>query len=915
MKIFEDKDKCIKCRKIIIFRNGKKINYCENCKGNLCDVCNDLHYADNPGHTVVYPKVKLFNQKEDYSSIPELQCKLCDKNLSNKVDSPITFCDNCDGSLCNRCSIRHINEYPTHKSELKMYFPDNQQGMYNIQGYSCMSCGNKLKLMNNGEVEFCKDCKGYLCDKCKNQHNYLNPGHYKKILNTQILEKGNEGFKMPKLVCISCNKNMEDKINKNIDYCGNCNGSLCKDCKKNHNPKHGLRIRKYIFVEPSSKNKDNIPEDEKKKKCIICKKKVIKINDTNYCNQCMGDICDSCNYNHNKDFPGHNLIIRKYLAEKIKIPDDEQSKKVSYNIDDNVDNADNNKNYSYQFPNSKCLSCKEDLSLLDENSNINQCSDCKGNLCLKCSKNHNKTHKLNPIRIKIYKGKINKLGSSCVSCRDKVNNETPYYNCENCQGDLCNKCSYVHYKSKPNHKIYLVRYKYNIPNGDEDKKIKENKEILLNCGMCSKKIEKGRNVYCNNCRDNLCEECYNIHYKKYPNHIIKISKGYYQKEQKDRNEGSKNNCKICNKNLENQNNRYFCSKCQGDLCISCSYNHKNAYPGHSIVIKENNNELGEISDTNRNNLSMNLRMKSKGEHCNSCGISLLNRINVTSFNCDYCDDSFCNKCINSHYKLYPEHKKSEFKSEKKEHHKNVSQENVPSYNITFSSETEEKCDQCQINKPVYYCNQCKFKFCKECKVKHYSKHSSHVIVTYKTTSRVGIRKSIDSRNINIKKIEESINKDINMTEIKDRDNKDKKEEKKEKKINDYSCFMCKIPHSKCPSRIYYTCSDCKNYICSNCKKNHDVKYYSHILANPHKFGEDEKIEDTHRRYASVGARNIKRVKKAQEEKRRCSRLVRLETRKNFCVNCKKTDQKLNMCKKCNKFYCPKCIKNGQHKCF
>jgi hypothetical protein len=120
---------------------------------------------------------------------------------------------------------------------------------------------------------------------------------------------------------------MEDKINKNIDYCGNCNGSLCKDCKKNHNPKHGLRIRKYIFIEPKNKDNYNIPEDEIKKKCISCKKKLIKINDANYCNQCMGELCDSCNNNHNKEFPGHNLIIRKYLAEKIKEPDEEQSKK------------------------------------------------------------------------------------------------------------------------------------------------------------------------------------------------------------------------------------------------------------------------------------------------------------------------------------------------------------------------------------------------------------------------------------------------------------------------------------------------------------------------------------------------------------------------------------------------------------
>jgi len=52
-----------------------------------------------------------------------------------------------------------------------MYFPDNQQGIYNIQGYNCLSCGNKLKLMNNREIKLSKNNKRYLCDKCKKQNN------------------------------------------------------------------------------------------------------------------------------------------------------------------------------------------------------------------------------------------------------------------------------------------------------------------------------------------------------------------------------------------------------------------------------------------------------------------------------------------------------------------------------------------------------------------------------------------------------------------------------------------------------------------------------------------------------------------------------------------------------------------------
>ena len=54
-KIYKDKYKCNICKKDLFIRNGLKINYCENCKENLCDVCKDMHYANNPGHKILNP--------------------------------------------------------------------------------------------------------------------------------------------------------------------------------------------------------------------------------------------------------------------------------------------------------------------------------------------------------------------------------------------------------------------------------------------------------------------------------------------------------------------------------------------------------------------------------------------------------------------------------------------------------------------------------------------------------------------------------------------------------------------------------------------------------------------------------------------------------------------------------------------
>lgn len=56
-KIYKDKNRCYICKKDLYLRNGLKINYCENFKENLCDVCKDMHYANNPGLWIIFPKV------------------------------------------------------------------------------------------------------------------------------------------------------------------------------------------------------------------------------------------------------------------------------------------------------------------------------------------------------------------------------------------------------------------------------------------------------------------------------------------------------------------------------------------------------------------------------------------------------------------------------------------------------------------------------------------------------------------------------------------------------------------------------------------------------------------------------------------------------------------------------------------
>ena len=66
------------------------------------------------------------------------------------------------------------------------------------------------------------------------------------------------------------------------------------------------------------------------------------------------------------------------------------------------------------------------------------------------------------------------------------------------------------------------------------------------------------------------------------------------------------------------------------------------------------------------------------------------------------------------------------------------------------------------------------------------------------------------------------------------------------------CLFCNAMHSNFPNRFFYICSECNGNICSLCKKNHDNKFYSHILVFPHKYGEETSINKRHRRNVSVG---------------------------------------------------------------
>ena len=215
------------------------------------------------------------------------------------------------------------------------------------------------------------------------------------------------------------------------------------------------------------------------------------------------------------------------------------------------------------------------------------------------------------------------------------------------------------------------------------------------------------------------------------------------------------------------------------------------------------NEENEFDLTNHNK---------KKNSCITCGIRLDDF--VRNF-CNYCNKIFCNECIKLHYEQNYDHRLIKSSSQKYIFSKNI---------FSFKEEQKEnndteKCNKCLkscINCSIYKCNQCKIKLCEECISLHNKMFSSHKISLFK-------------------------------------DNSNQKEIKKESKnAITCSCILCKKLHVDFPKRFFYICSECNGNICSICKKNHDIKFYSHILVFPHKYGEETDINKRHRRYASIG---------------------------------------------------------------
>ena len=811
---------------------------------NILNSNNVSIYYENNEDKNANQRIKNSERNNDINiKIPK--CKICGKYKNNQKN-----CEICKINLCQNCYDIHLKQFPSHDINNKEIKPkkmidyDNENENLKIKRYKCVNCKKNMNLKNNDIITFCGKYKGNICENCKKSHFSKYPKHNQINSKITFLEfTDTNKLNPPEFKCLVCQKDLSDKINEPIATCFKCKGSLCKECSRSHISefiRHKLVYKTFILNQTNERitkedTKKNLTKN--KNKCTMCNNNINFDNNenNNYCFNCDGIICENCFKIHYKINDNHKTNpIQKVLRQSYK--------------------------FSSEPQNLNCLICNSDISNNIKNSIVFNCSECDGDFCDDCGKDHyinNPKHNLSVIKY-ILEEKIHPL--NCAQCGKNLKDINSYKNCESCKIQLCIKCGNNHKQKYKYHNIVTIRKDKNIEGSNEinyssninmDKSnfdineeiFEKNKRRNLDldkkdidyCFTCSKSLFSQENEiinHCFNCNCNFCIKCSKNHIKSNFSHDLNLFEVRLLKNEENKQE-SYNICDICGDTINIKKAFYKCENCEIDLCEKCIFKHYSSKQNHNFILvkyktieeefndkdhqgdiiykkeyiydnyKPNHDLNNEIIETKKRNL-INSPINRNKNCCNNCKIKL----NESSKNvCNYCKSIFCNECIIYHYEQNYDHRLI----------KSSSQKNILTKNIFSSKEQTEICNKCLKSydySSIYKCNQCKIKLCQECSIIHNKKFSLHNLSLLKNISK-------------------------------------QKEENENNKIS-CVCLFCKATHSNFPNRFFYICSECNGNICSLCKKNHDNKFYSHILVFPHKYGEETGINKKHRRNASVG---------------------------------------------------------------
>ena len=639
--------KCNNCGKNINDMNN--IYYCDECQIDLCNNCGNQHNNDNLEHDLILTKRILI----DDNNKGNIKCRQCGKDLGND-DNVYKKCDICKYDLCDACGDNHIDKFPNHNilytlckknynKNLNDYNYKDLENKLRIPNDKCSNCHKKIYLKNNDIINYCNNCNGNLCSNCNNNHNKKYPDHSRVSPKVIILDKNmdvDDYSKLPIYKCIACDKNLKINLNEPYINCEKCHGNICEECNDTHLqefPTHKLQLNKYIITDENEDIRylyDNLPISFE---CTSCYEKIPLEPETNYCNECKGNICNNCIKLHTKNKKNHKpRILKSYLIEKTN-------------------------NNIFEIPDISCNSCGTNLSK-NINDYIHNCPKCKNILCDNCLPKHNKDYPKHNININKYifydikeqedqednlenRNKSNALKATpndkCSICNKNIRpgNNNQIIHCNKCKGSLCDSCEQNHSSLFPGHDFIIKKYTIdkNIPKYDYDNLISNDK--CYNCKRNIPIINDGYIIYCLNCPGNMCNSCGSNHTTKYPDHkIYNFNTIKLEKTKDDLNNKLKNKCGECGNNT-NPKTVYNCNKCDKNLCDKCTNSHLKNKDDHNLTFVKYIEEDSYPID------------------CNVCGRITRNRNgDYENYRCDKCLFNLCEPCGKTHLKKYPNHK-------------------------------------------------------------------------------------------------------------------------------------------------------------------------------------------------------------------------------------------------------------------
>ncbi|XP_071148474.1 uncharacterized protein [Mytilus edulis] len=474
------------------------------------------------------------------------QC--CEPCSTRNIESiALQYCQDCDEKFCDTCTASH----QTQKATKGHTIVDIKHVQFNSPKKECEPCSFSNK--STPATCACEDCEEFLCAQCKTFHLSQKQNKHHNVIS--ILDE---------VLCEPCKS--ADKRLQASGYCLHCEDPepLCHSCVEQHTAMKLTRghelsydIANFIL---RYKSKDKMKADpycsQNQRTCEPCTYRKKSVLAAHYCKECEEFMCDSCISQHRsmKNFSQHDIVNVNNITMSVDM----------------------------------CEPCKYDKK---ERQATHKCEECDEYLCGECKTIHlsqkmNRNHPLKQLFSSI----------SCDNCSANGCEVMASVYCKDCDSPLCDSCAECHSAMKRTRGHVLSKdltvvilslsnkgnttRPMSATNEDDNYSGARPKTGPFLSGAQNAQIEKGIPVcepcsiedstvnalfFCEECDENLCEECFNFHQAQTETRQHKVT-------------GISRNtifCKPCRSLKREHEATSFCIDCHvpDPLCDACAHKH------------------------------------------------------------------------------------------------------------------------------------------------------------------------------------------------------------------------------------------------------------------------------------------------------------------------------------------------------